>query len=271
MAIVNIPTAAIPPTDAMETMTNSPIYGDGDDDRGDFVGSEYECDVEDVTEDPNLYPSGLCYPICIGEIVAGRYRIDHKLGHGSFSTVWMAHDMTDKIDVALKIMMLGQSIEQECRIRDKIVRAVPDTGTTHLLLHRDGFLLQSPHGHHQVLVFPLQGPNLRDYSRKAPVATRMSFAVQLLQALKCLHSCGIVHGGALIRPGLLPCHLLTYDRAGMLIYPFRSKQRQSNVQPAPSRELLPTYKVWLPWAAPEDAPVYRAVEGGRASHANEAS
>ncbi|KAJ4307524.1 hypothetical protein N0V84_012673 [Fusarium piperis] len=194
----DIPAAAIPLTGtAIQVIASDPISSGSVDDWGDFVDSEDECDIEEVAEDPNLYPRGLLYPICIGEIVAGRYRIDHKLGYGGFSTVWMAYDMAAKIDVALKIMMPGQSAERECRVQDEIVRAVSDT--TYLLLRHGSFSLQSPYGHHRVLVFPLQGPNLRDYPRKKPVATRMSFAVQLLQALKCLHGGGIVHGGTSIR------------------------------------------------------------------------
>jgi hypothetical protein len=36
------------------------------DDRGDFVDSEDECDVEEVTENPIRYIQGVYYPICIG-------------------------------------------------------------------------------------------------------------------------------------------------------------------------------------------------------------
>ncbi|KLO92440.1 uncharacterized protein LW93_12014 [Fusarium fujikuroi] len=71
---------------------------------GDFVDSDGECDVEDACEPVDRYEEGLYLPICIGEIIADRYRIEHKLGHGGLSTVWMAHDMDQGKDVALKIM-----------------------------------------------------------------------------------------------------------------------------------------------------------------------
>lgn len=191
------PTAVLPPPDVDVTdgRGGSPTSHGGDDDWGDFVDSDDEGEIEELAEDPNLYPRGLCYPIRIGEFVAPRYRIVHKLGHGAFSTVWMAHDTVDDTDVALKIAMLGQSTANECNTRDKIMESITDTDRTHLLLHKDSFSLPSPHGQHQVLVFPLQGPNLREFRPKKPVATRMLFVVQLLQALKCLHSHGIVHGG----------------------------------------------------------------------------
>ncbi|RKL18486.1 hypothetical protein BFJ70_g14357 [Fusarium oxysporum] len=64
----------------------SPIWGD-------FVDSDCEIDVEDSCEPIDRYEEGLYYPICIGDVLARRYRIEHKLGHGGFSTVWMAYDM----------------------------------------------------------------------------------------------------------------------------------------------------------------------------------
>ncbi|KAG5743986.1 hypothetical protein H9Q72_013106 [Fusarium xylarioides] len=165
---------------------------DTSDDWGDFVDSDDEGDVEFVCEDINLYPRGICYPLSIGEIIADRYRIIHKLGHGSFSTVWMAYDTIERTDVALKVLMLGNSEDHEYRIQSEIIGAVKDL--TYLLVYRTSFTLPSPHGQHRVMVFPMQGPNLRNYPPKSkPLATRLSFAVQLLQALKALHEAEIVH------------------------------------------------------------------------------
>lgn len=162
-------------------------------DRGDFVDSDNEHEVEEASEDPEYYTEGLYYPICIGEILANRYRIEHKLGHGGFSTVWMAHDMLEKKDVALKIMTPEKPSEREYEMQREIIKAVQTT--TYLSLHQDTFSLRGSHGIHRVLVLPLQGPNLRDYRHQKPVASRVSAAKQLLQAIKKLHDGGIVHGG----------------------------------------------------------------------------
>ncbi|KAM0080438.1 hypothetical protein ACKRZS_007415 [Fusarium odoratissimum] len=160
-------------------------------DGGDFVDSDDEFEVEEVSEDPQRYLEGLYYPICIGETLADQYRIEHKLGHGGFSTVWMAYDILEKKDVALKIMTPEDSNEHEYQIQTEIARDTQNT--SHLILYQNTFLLRGSHGNHRVLVLPLQGPNLRDHLRQKPLRIRMSAAKQLLQAISHLHDIGIVH------------------------------------------------------------------------------
>jgi hypothetical protein len=82
---------------------------------GDFVNSDNEEEVEDLEEnaEPLLlyFQQPFYYPICIGNVLAQRYRIEHKLGHGGFSTVWMAHDIVTKKDVALKVTILARDTQ----------------------------------------------------------------------------------------------------------------------------------------------------------------
>ncbi|KAJ4137904.1 hypothetical protein NW765_017573 [Fusarium oxysporum] len=174
-------------------------------DRGDFVDSDDEHEVEEASEDPERYVEGLYYPICIGEILVNQYRIEHKLGHGGFSTVWMAYDILGKTDVALKIMTPGRPGDREYEMQREIIKVVHCT--SYLTLYQNTFSLRGSHGTHRVLVLPLQGPNLRDYQRQKPVANRMLAARQLLQAIKQLHDGGIIHGdlsSANIMYSLLP-------------------------------------------------------------------
>ncbi|WEW61765.1 hypothetical protein PRK78_007259 [Emydomyces testavorans] len=52
-------------------------------DYGDFVDSDDEFEIEESAEPLERYHQpGLYYPICIGEVLAQTYRIEHKLGHG---------------------------------------------------------------------------------------------------------------------------------------------------------------------------------------------
>jgi len=62
-------------------------------DIGFYADSDEEGDIEELAESPERYQPGLYYPICIGEVLIQRYRIEHKISHGGLSVVWMAYDM----------------------------------------------------------------------------------------------------------------------------------------------------------------------------------
>ena len=122
-------------------------------DTGDFVDFEGEDDVEDHAEPVERYRQGLYYPVCIGETLDRKYCVEHKLGHGGFSTVWLAHEMEKNKDVALKIVVPGEAGERELYMQNKILRLVPNT--SNLLTYEATFILSGHHGDHRVLVFPV--------------------------------------------------------------------------------------------------------------------
>lgn len=169
------------------------------DDFGDLVSNEdEETDVEWVNEDwlqyDPLETSRVFYPICLGEVLDERYLIEHKISYGGFSTVWMAYDLLDQRNVALKVMCAGKWGERELLVQDQIHSSVQ--GTSHLVTYSATFLLRGEDGPHRVFVFPLLGPCL-DSLRIAQMTLtgRMSVARQLLEALENLHKAGIVHRG----------------------------------------------------------------------------
>ena len=49
------------------------------------------------------YKNGGFHPIHVGEFLMERYVIIHKLGYGTFSTVWLAKDVNYNCYVALKV------------------------------------------------------------------------------------------------------------------------------------------------------------------------
>ncbi|EEQ32722.1 hypothetical protein McanCB56680_005701 [Microsporum canis] len=158
-------------------------------DYGDFADSDGDVDIDVYAERQWDYKF---YPIRIGEVLNQAYRIDHKLGHGGFSTVWMAHDLKNKKDVALKIVATEAWGEHDYSIQEEIKRAVKDT--SHLVIHTATFFLRGKDCNHRVLVFPLRGPTLGSpVGRRTPMRSRMSAAKQLLEALANLHEGGIVH------------------------------------------------------------------------------
>ncbi|KAJ5209341.1 hypothetical protein N7449_003720 [Penicillium cf. viridicatum] len=124
-------------------------------DFGDFVSNENEqVDLEYVVEPWHKYDTketpNVFYPIYFGEVLNERHLVEHKLGFGGGSTVWMAHDLQHRRDAALKVMSFGDWGENEYRMQEEILQNVQDT--SHLLTYLGTFLL--PGNQHRVLVFP---------------------------------------------------------------------------------------------------------------------
>ncbi|KAN0081106.1 protein kinase [Elaphomyces granulatus] len=120
-------------------------------------------------------------PISLQDMLIQTYRIEHKIRHDDFSTVWLARDIKKKRDVAL-IMVSGDQGDYECSMQKKIMSAVQEE-TSNLGTNN-----------HQVLVFPVLGPNFRSVMlNQISMTNRMSGAWQLLKALECLHNAKIVH------------------------------------------------------------------------------
>ena len=84
------------------------------------MDSSDEAEVRYAAEDSDKYKTGLFFPVSIGDYVLDKYHIVHKLGHGSCSTVWLAHDTLMKRDVALKVMIPGDLAEHEFKIQNEI-------------------------------------------------------------------------------------------------------------------------------------------------------
>ncbi|GKZ31873.1 hypothetical protein AbraIFM66950_000784 [Aspergillus brasiliensis] len=162
----------------------------------DVRNEDEEMDLEEVAEPWEKYDknrtSDVFYPIRIGDLMNQRYLVEHKLGSGGFSTVWMANDRQNNRDVALKILFAGETGEEEIRLQDEIVRNVRDASP--FVTYLETFLLPGDGCHHTVQVLPLMGPCMYGPKvLKMSMASRMSAARQLLEALEDLHEAGIVH------------------------------------------------------------------------------
>ncbi|OQD61974.1 hypothetical protein PENPOL_c014G08236 [Penicillium polonicum] len=132
-------------------------------DFGDYVKNyDEETDLEVLVEPWQKYDikktQDVFYPVCLGEVLNERYLIEHKLGFGGGSTVWIAHDLQGKKDVALKVMALGEWSDNETRMQDEIIENVKDT--SHPVTYLGTFLVPGNQCYHRVLVFPLIGPCL---------------------------------------------------------------------------------------------------------------
>ncbi len=81
------------------------------------------------------------YPLSIGEVLADRYRIEHKLGWGGYSTVWMAQGTQENKAVALKIMNFKEGGEKEYNIQTDIIQSIPDLANLHIIVYEGTFYL----------------------------------------------------------------------------------------------------------------------------------
>ncbi|KAJ5362562.1 hypothetical protein N7541_003406 [Penicillium brevicompactum] len=166
-------------------------------DFGDFVkNEEEELDLEEV-EPWHRYATeeaqNVLYSISVGEVLNERYLVEHKLGFGGGSTVWMAFDLQEKTNVALKVMAVGKWGDNETEIQDEIIKTVQHT--SRLVLYTTTFsLLRDDGSPHRVLVLPMKGSSICTLTlKKTPMASHMSAAQKSLETVASLHEAGILH------------------------------------------------------------------------------
>ncbi|WEW59325.1 serine/threonine protein kinase [Emydomyces testavorans] len=152
------------------------------------------------------YRPGGYHPVCLGDTFKnGRYKVHHKLGFGSFATVWLANDRKQNRWVSLKILTAESSSEsRELRILDQLAkRSQGNLFSKYIVQVLDHFVHQGPNGHHLCIVFELLGPSaamlldpLYHSSDDELLETETIFRVtkQLLKAVRFIHDAGIVHG-----------------------------------------------------------------------------
>ena len=169
------------------------------------------------------YRSGGYHPVALGDTLNdGRYKILHKLGHGGFSTVWVAKDnkcVASSIPRQIQFMLTASRLEQWVSV--KIITADRTTlsrelynlralaehakgnlGPKHIVQLLDDFLLKGPNGYHQCLVFEMLGPTVNiivnDYheeGERLDTEIILRISRQLLQAVAFMHAAGYAHGG----------------------------------------------------------------------------
>ncbi|KAF2788056.1 kinase domain-containing protein [Melanomma pulvis-pyrius CBS 109.77] len=150
-------------------------------------------------EDAEQYRAGGLHPVHLGDSLnQGRYRIVHKLGFGSFSTVWLARDTAKARFVSLKIARADfNPHSNELSVLHHLARRdVQDQGSEFVMTLLDDFTIQGPNGSHQCLVTQVAGRRL---GRPAGVnhtclGPARLLASQLFQGVRYLHSCNVGHG-----------------------------------------------------------------------------
>ncbi|KAJ4308043.1 hypothetical protein N0V84_012332 [Fusarium piperis] len=161
------------------------------------------------------YRPGGYHPVHLGDTFhGGQYKVIRKLGEGSFSTVWLAHDLIHKRYIALKIQVSQvTTCSNELPILRHIARQLPEQAEMHVMKLLDEFQHNGPNGTHSCIVFEPMGPSVNTMVEELPQFKPRKFGMkirypppmaksilkQCLQALEFLHKHGISHGD--LQPG----------------------------------------------------------------------
>lgn len=132
----------------------------------------------------------------------GRYRILHKLGHGSYSTMWLARDEQIKKYVALKVCTADPKprdigILSDLTGSQRSSKKSP--GETMIPPIMDKFSIRGPNGDHDCYVSALARTSLAgakdgSWIRLFQQDVARALAAQLVLAIEYMHGQGYVHG-----------------------------------------------------------------------------
>lgn len=168
----------------------------------DYPELQYE-PIEDV-EKLHRYRAGGYHPVAINDrLHDDRYRIVHKLGHGAYSTAWLARDERAQRLVAVKIGT-AESNRREMQTLSALNLSPhcssQPSGRSLIPPLLDSFDIHGPNGTHPSYVTTVARGSLSD--AKEGFSTNMfqldvarCLAAQLALAVQYMHSKGFVHGG----------------------------------------------------------------------------
>jgi serine/threonine-protein kinase SRPK3 len=157
--------------------------------------------IEDV-EDLDRYHPGGYHPLQIGDkLDDGRYRLVDKLGHGGYSTIWLARDLQRARYVAVKVATAdtGSCSHEASRIHS-LGKSTRRHGRDIIPSLLDEFWVSGPNGRHKCIVTRPAQMSLFD-SREASTfglfrpQVAQSIIAQLIRGVAFLHGEDIVHGG----------------------------------------------------------------------------
>ncbi|PWY89710.1 kinase-like protein [Aspergillus sclerotioniger CBS 115572] len=168
--------------------------------RGSTVPHVY-VPIEDV-EKLERYREGGYHPVAIGDRFHGRYRVVHKLGHGSYSTIWLARDEKRGKLIAIKVCT-ADSNPRELEVLSLLSRSAQLPGSnwekTLIPLILDTFKVQGPNGTHACYVTSPARMSLSDskdasYFRIFRLEVARALVAQLVLAVEYIHGQGFAHG-----------------------------------------------------------------------------
>ncbi|RAL14568.1 uncharacterized protein BO97DRAFT_465080 [Aspergillus homomorphus CBS 101889] len=173
--------------------------------------------IESV-ERMEYYQKGGYHPMNIGDHFHARYRVVHKLGHGTYSTIWLARDEISKRYVAVKICT-AYSDPLETNVLSQLSEPPKssDIGATMIPSILDKFNIQGPNGNHACLVTSPARMSLSEAKDGSwiglfQIDVARALAAQLVTVTRYMHSQGLLTTKELYErygePELEPVNLL---------------------------------------------------------------
>ena len=145
----------------------------------------------EVVDDNERAPSAVSEDFAVGASIAGRYRLDQKIGQGGMGIVFRARDLELDEDVALKVFTLRTTSEaavarfkQELKVSRQLVH------TNIIRLYDIGLHA----GHRYISMELLRGDNLKErMQRPIPFAEALDYLIQACHGLQVAHDAGVIH------------------------------------------------------------------------------
>lgn len=136
-----------------------------------------------------------------GEILINRYALFHKLGSGSYSTVWLAYDIEQNDFFAIKIQFSDDYYEavDEIRFLKKINDKSASQQSSNINELLESFVVIRMKKKFLCMKFPILAGSLYDLIRKGkyrnglPLTIVKKIAVQMLNGFQTIHSLGYIH------------------------------------------------------------------------------
>ncbi|XP_030812640.1 SRSF protein kinase 3-like [Camarhynchus parvulus] len=155
-------------------------------------------------EMPSAQHTGGHYPMQEGEVFNTQYQVLHKLGCGTFATVWLCQDMRRKKQVAVKVLKSREGFAESAQDEVAFLRCVScmkkkDLAGENIICLLDDFRMIGENGFHACLVFEVLGPSIRclmgNYTAQGlPLPFVKKSLQQVLAGLHFLHKCcRIIH------------------------------------------------------------------------------
>lgn len=143
---------------------------------------------------PTANPGPKDGPALVGEIIAGRYRLDAVIGAGGMSTVFRAWDATLERPVALKLMRLDLTDdEQQLERFRREARAAARLSHPNVVTVIDA---GEEDGRPFIVFEYVEGETLKQRIKRLGrlgIDEAVAYAIEIAKALQAAHMCNIVH------------------------------------------------------------------------------